>query len=175
MDKLDVHVNNGVIADTINGPVDITVKENIKINSAIEKLLDGLFDIVEEASFTQPSFNKFKLEQKIRYNQISRYKNFIEDYLNAKSIIRGKLNILQDIDESISIKIIQYVQKKFRDVFNEDLTADNLVKNLINEILGDLKEHSVVDLEEIEVGTDYLVFYVFSECKIFDKPPEGFN
>ena len=170
-----VNQNTGVVAETINGDVDITVKKNIRINSAIENLLEGLFNVVEDPSFSPPSFNKFELEKKIKYNQIERYRNFIEDYLNAKNIIRSKLNTLQNIDESITLKIIQYVQKKFRDIFNAELTSDGMINKLIKVILNDLKEHSTIALEEIEVGADYLVFYVFSECKIFDIPPAGFE
>lgn len=140
------------------------------IQSNMAKLLQGISEMVDNVEPMLPDTIAFDLLKKVEYNQITLYKDHFDFYVENKSLVDSKLKILVEYgDIQCREKIVRYVRNKWANIQNTG-TADDRINALVKVLEIDLKQHSDLNVEDIS-HIPHVVFYVFSECKIFDKPP----
>ena len=70
--------------------------------------------------------------------------------------------------------IIEHIKSVYRDIrrTNADDTADEIVSKMRKNLEEDLNNCNALLKREEQLAVQYVIFYVFKECKIFNKPPE---
>lgn len=150
-------------------------------DSAIEKVVSGLYDITgnQELSFTPPDTQTYTVHDKILHNKLETYRQFYDQFTDVYPLVQHKINIASTSDLSFRIKVIRYVQGVHRKTvmalqpatLNGQGAPDWIIEKMSCEIQQDLQNCGAsITLEELQ-AVDYVIFYVFAECKIFDKPP----
>lgn len=172
--------NNQQALGDINN-LTIAFPPNAQRESAIEKVLAGLYSLTEnqDLSFTPPDTQTYTIHDKILYNKLKTYQDFYDDFSEIYPLIAHKINIASSSDPVFRLKVIRYIQGIFRNTaiaLNlEDSDAppppDKIIQEMSLSVKRELKDcNSLLDLDELN-AIDYVIFYVFAECKIFDKPP----
>ena len=139
------------------------------VDSRIANLLQGISRMVKVVVPSELDVLPFDLLKKVGHNDIQVYKDHFDIYMENKGLIEAKLNILAEYEPLSREQIIQYVRNKWI-TLRSSLLPDERIENLVERIRQDLLDHSTLELEDI-AHIPHIVFFVFSECKIFDKPP----
>lgn len=120
----------------------------------------------------------FKINEKIHYNKIVRYRNFIDDY----KIYYGKLDkIYKEMDQFGSKKerLFRIIRHTYLQVKSDYESGSGNIKDtdeIIEEVEKVLLEkvnftETTLSKEDVEVAVVILVVDAFIRCKILEKPP----
>lgn len=152
----------------------IQLSQKLHRPSAIERVISGLYDITEHQSlpFTPPDTQPYTIHDKIEHNKLSYYSRFYGELKENYPLVNHQIESATSSDPSFTLKVIEYVKGVYREVVStNDDNPDGIIKNMAREIQKDLQDcGSNVSLEEIK-AVEHVIFYVFAQCKIFDKPP----
>ncbi len=145
------------------------VVEATKHNSAIENILLGISKFTADIKYEKPDTIDYTIEDKINHNKLKKYKAFFDDYMDNYNIVKNKINIFEEQDITFEKRLISHIKNKYIIHYDKNSSSDDILHKIISNIEMELKNHSNLDLEDIS-GIHYVVFYVFAECKIFEKP-----
>lgn len=186
MGKLIDHANTQNIEGdnnfmTQSGNINPTIINNYTgilshcVPSAIEKVLGAAISIAESSAsikFEPLDTKPFDLTNKIDYNEIAQFKEHLEDLLTTRTQIKKIIDELSETDVGIQEKLIKYVKDTYISSCNKEGTkSDAIIESMRESIRKDLQER-FSDLDGMAYIRD-IIFYVFAECRIFKKPPEG--
>lgn len=143
----------------------------IKHASNIERVLQGISSFTAKTQPEKPDTDDYTIEDKIDHNRLEKYKKFFNDYMNYYSVVREKISLFEEQDLAFEIKLISHIKNKYMLHIKSNQVSDDLVEKIVLDIEYELKNHSSLELEDIS-SIHYVVFYVFSRCKIFEKPPK---
>jgi hypothetical protein len=143
----------------------------IKNASSIERVLQSISSFTATIQPEKPDTADYTIEDKIDHNRLKKYKKFFDDYMDYYSVVREKISLFEEQDLAFEIKLISHIKNKYMLHFKPNQVSDDLVEKIILDIESELKNHSSLELEDIS-SIHYVVFYVFSRCKIFEKPPK---
>lgn len=138
--------------------------------SAIGNILIGISHFTTEVKYEKPDTADYTIEDKIDHNKLTKYEDFFDEYMDNYSTVKDKINIMCETDLTFEKRLIVHVQNKYMKYHNKGIDADLLTKQIIDDIEIELKNHSALSLEDIS-SLHYVIFYVFAQCKIFEKPP----
>ena len=115
----------------------------------------------------------YTIEQKIDHNNLFLYKKYLPKFQNFSWIIQSQIELLeQNGQPTISNKLYKYIDDKFMHFSLNKLTPDYLVHHICENIKIDLENNKILSITLDDIAyVPYVVFYVFSKCKIFEKPP----
>jgi len=162
--------NNSKVAgrDLIDNSTNYFI-ETTKHESTIANVLTGFLDIITDVKYEKPDTNEYTIEDKIDYNKLKKYKDFFDDYMENYNLVRHKIMIILEDEPSFENKLIFHIKNKFIRWYDTKIDPDEILSNIIDDLEQELKEYSNLSLEDIS-GVQYVVFYVFARCKIFEKP-----
>ncbi len=170
----DVNINNNFI-DNIQKKSAIIAKVIAMLSS---KMVNNVLETID-ASVTPA------IEEKIEYNNLVKYKPFIEKYVSYGGIIESICNGL-DVDKPNSkTRMFEYIHSLYLlergelylknaesvDVVknNSDYIIDHIylkLRSSLNECLG----LDGIEEEDIHLGVTVLIVLAFIECKILERP-----
>lgn len=149
-------------------------------NSAIERVLYGIYDLTSEnrTSFLPPDTETYTIPDKIEHNKLVEYKERYSHYADFYQYVRARIDAASDSDPSIRVQIIRYVstiymrsKRKLKSTL-ESVEPDHIINEMVEHITNELNDcRADLTLDELTAVGD-VIFYVFAECKIFDKPPK---
>lgn len=141
--------------------------------SSIHKIIEGISDIEHSVEVKDLDVLPYTIERKIDHNNLLFYKKYLSKFQSFAWIIQSQIELLeQNGQPTISNKLYKYVDDKFMSFFLAQLTPDYLVHHICEDIKKDLEKNKVLSITLDDIAyVPYVVFYVFSKCKIFDKPP----
>lgn len=141
--------------------------------SSIHKILEGISDIEHGIELKELDILPYTIEQKIDYNSLLFYQKYLSKFQSFAWIIQSQIELLeQNGQPTISNKLYKYVDDKFMNLVLKQLTPDYLVHQICEDIKSDLEKNKILSITLDDIAyVPYVVFYVFSKCKIFDKPP----
>lgn len=146
--------------------------ESIKHESAIGNILMGLSQFTTDIEYERPDTLEYTIEEKIDYNDLSKYQEFFDDYMENYNLVKNKITVINDEDLTFEKRLITYIKNKYIKHYAKDIDSNVLLDKIIHDIELELKSHSDLLLEDIS-STHYIVFYVFAQCKIYKKPPRS--
>lgn len=138
--------------------------------------------IFENLSTNEP-INAPNTEEKILYNNVIRFKDFIKEY----SIYQGKLNKLyEEIEKQGSTKkefVLQNIKNiylkeksKYKGIDEIRANADNIIENIMNHLwkIIENSNNRILDLqiEAIEISLLIILVDAFMRCNILEEPPK---
>ncbi|WP_180061086.1 hypothetical protein [Acinetobacter sp. YH12124] len=142
--------------------------------SSIQRLLEGIADLETLDSVAEPDTLPYTIEDKIKHNKLIEYLEDIDELIDWKYNISKRLSFLElNGFPGTQDKVISFVRRKWRKFkFEFPDNPDQIISAICNDIESELKQviNSKLNHEDISYTT-YVVFYVFAECKIFEKPP----
>lgn len=173
----DISGNNNIQAggDVINN---ITYYQNtdVDILSAIEKVLSGIYKNAQNGEEFIPIDTKsYTIENKINFNEIS-YFDPLEDFREGYYYVKNQIKILSEVDPACETSITQHIKHYYRKIRrqNTNCSADKIIEKVCSEIETALiGKNTRLALEE-QKAVEFVVFYIFAECKIFNKPPSDY-
>lgn len=142
--------------------------------SNIQRLLEGIADLEILECVAEPDTLPYTIEDKIKHNKLLDYLDDLDEYIDWKYNISQRLSFLElNGFPGTQDKIISFVRrkwKKFRSEFPNN--PDQIIYAICKDIESELSQviNSQLNHEDISCTT-YVIFYVFAECKIFEKPP----
>ncbi|WP_180052628.1 MULTISPECIES: ABC-three component system protein [unclassified Acinetobacter] len=165
----------------LNGDGDIILnkvpepKESIMFNLLTNiALMIANNDIKVEKPDNQP----YEITDKIIFNEIKSYHDFQENYDDGMCIIEQRLRSIEDNDMgSIKPQIFRYVNSIFRRVKRTfpQYSSDQIIEQIEQKITEELKEYYKYTLSPEDLShVEFVVYYVFAACKIFEKPSPQF-
>ncbi|MBY0118354.1 hypothetical protein [Paenibacillus xylanexedens] len=190
--------NNGVIVGENHGEITIvhTTKQS-KFSSLIPLVVQELAELVNIPDEEMERIYKidsielvsYNIPQKIEYNRVIEYRDFINDYSVYGSICDEAFNIIDNNHPGIKRKILnsismlykkykgQLLRKNYKEGINElDIIKDNS-DEIIDQVKEELKSRIFEDvngdgivIEDIEESLIRILCYAFVECKILEKP-----
>lgn len=152
---------------------------NIKIEtlivreSTIENILKDIYKIAsKKISPKEPDTKPYTIIQKIGFNHLTIYKESYDTLMDMKDVIVRKIEVITETDPAAKEKIINYVTTFYENLYYSEnkLSSNDIVIRLINNIKSELEQCAKhLSLDELHC-IKYVVFFVFTECKIFKKP-----
>lgn len=122
----------------------------------------------------KPDNQPYEITDKIIFNDIKLYLEFQESYDDGMCIIEQRLRSIEDNSSgSIKPQIFRYVNTIFRKVKRTfpDSSPDHIVEKIELIITEELKEYYKHTLPPEDLShVEFVVYYVFAACKIFEKP-----
>lgn len=148
----------------------ITQLPRDKKTSVIQLILEGILELDIELQSTVLDTAGYTIQNKINHNNITCYRDAFELYMQESLLIRDRLNFLDNNKEATSS---QRLYKFVKRVYMKHCGQSNPDKRIIcicDEIKDDLIKSTNISDEELAL-IPVIVFYVFSKCHIFEKPP----
>lgn len=146
--------------------------ESVKHESAISNILMGLSQFTTDIEYEKPDTLEYTIEEKIDYNDLSKYQDFFDDYMENYNLVKNKISIINDEDLTFEKRLITYIKNKYMKHYIKNIDSNLLLDKIVLDIEFELKTYSELLLEDIS-STHYIVFYVFAQCKIYKKPPRS--
>jgi hypothetical protein len=172
-------INSGVIADTINGDIYLAPPKNLP--TLLPLLIQNISEkiIMTDLDTSKSSIPKvYKIDDKIEYNKVVKYKFLIDAYGSYYHICNDTLNLLNKQKPNykkrvfLSIRAIYLTLKSSYTVpFDSgiaDLIIEQVKDKLYDRITGNLLKGLAA--EDIDYAILAFVCYLFAECKILENP-----
>ena len=170
------------------------IKGKINHSEMITRHSTILADVIKKISSTDidntdknDSTTPFKIEEKIEYNKVIKYKNIIEEY----RIYQGKINSIYSEIESQGSSHKIYLLKKIKTIYfiakgkvlkeNNSINnirnyADTLIEEVKNSLWKIWEESKNIDenlqWEVIEFCLDIIIVDAFIRCNILEQPKD---
>jgi len=164
--------DGNIIADEVHLHSTSEIKKDV-----MYKLLSNINDLSAKSNKVDPlDLTPYTREIKICYNNISIYKKHYDYFQDGSFIIQNQIedfeeNYLADFEKNI----FRYIQGKYIEISSDEVSSDVIIKLLKSNITAELKQYYGSELSPEElVYVDFVIYYVFVRCKIFDKPPEDY-
>ena len=126
----------------------------------------------------RPDNQPYEITDKITFNEIKSYSDFQESYDDGMCIIEQRLRSIEDnAMGSIKPQIFRYVNSIFRKVKRTfpQHSSDQIIEQIEQKITEELKEYYKYTLSPEDLShVEFVVYYVFAACKIFEKPSSQF-
>lgn len=126
----------------------------------------------------RPDNQPYEITDKITFNEIKSYSDFQESYDDGMCIIEQRLRSIEDnAMGSIKPQIFRYVNSIFRKVKRTfpQYSSDQIIEQIEQKITEELKEYYKYTLSPEDLShVEFVVYYVFAACKIFEKPSSQF-
>ncbi|WP_263577001.1 ABC-three component system protein [Acinetobacter pseudolwoffii] len=126
----------------------------------------------------RPDNQPYEITDKIIFNEIKSYSDFQESYDDGMCIIEQRLRSIEDnAMGSIKPQIFRYVNSIFRKVKRTfpQHSSDQIIEQIEQKITEELKEYYKYTLSPEDLShVEFVVYYVFAACKIFEKPSSQF-
>ena len=170
------------------------IKDKINPSAMITRYSTILADVIKKISSadnenrdTSYSATPFKIEEKIEYNNVIKYKNIIEEY----RIYQGKINSIYSEIESQGSSHKIYLLKKIKTIYfiakvkvlkeNNSINnirnyADTLIDEVKNSLWNIWEKSENIDenlqWEVIEFCLDIIIVDAFIRCNILEQPKD---
>lgn len=175
--------NNNTDVDGNNNQINIAKRDvnffgtslaTVPRASNIQRLLEGVAELEVLECISELDTLPYTIEDKIKHNKLIDYLDDIDEYRDWNYTIAQRLQYLElNGFPETGNKVISFVKrkwKKIRVIFPD--TPDQIIASICNEIESELSKVVNQELNHEDIScTMYVVFYVFAECKIFEKPP----
>ncbi len=147
------------------------------ISSAIETVLSGIYNIVinDELKYKKPDTQPYSIEEKIEFNELNFFQDQLDDFMLSYPQVVSQINAGSANDAYFRTKILRYISLKFNKIKStkKTISNDELIVELNGEIENELKFMNAQLNGDEYSAIFYVIFYVFTECKIFKKPNKG--
>lgn len=139
--------------------------------SIIQEVLEGIIELSDhDIEATEPDIRPYTIQEKIDYNEIVAYKESYEFYMSDRHIIAHRLKSLENGKNPLASKrLYKFVQRIYSKHCHHK-NPDIRIKCVNEEIESNLRRIEGISLDDMAVVAS-IVFYVFSKCHIFHKPP----
>ena len=67
--------------------------ESVKHESAISNILMGLSQFTTDIEYEKPDTLEYTIEEKIDYNDLSKYQDFFDDYMENYNLVKNKITL----------------------------------------------------------------------------------
>lgn len=138
--------------------------------SIIQEVLRGVVDLDTDIEVTELDVKSFSIEEKIDYNEIVTYKEAYEIYMEDRVLIDQRLNFLEKNENALAGKKLYGFIKRIYAKHCSLEDPDMRIQCMCHEIKSDLSVHPDMNTDEIAL-IPAIIFYVFTKCHIFKKPP----
>ena len=182
--------NSGIMVAENYGDINVKINKAIKIPSLIANLVKLLGDTyLDEEIEDINDFRAYKINEKIEYNCVIKYKPIIEKFSIYYSVCENHLNVYDNLHVQGKTKILRCVNLKYLNVKGEILRQNKESKQseieiikensdeIIDKVVSNIKETIIasgefdsITIEEIELGLACFICFCFMECEILEKP-----
>lgn len=164
---------HALINKYLNPTILFPLPEQDLTSSTIHKLLNGISKLKPIVQPKLPDTTPYTTEAKVSHNNIYQYLKHFDRFQKFAWNIQAQIDYLEENSApGVAEQLFNYVEQIWMDVsFNED-NPDIIIKKICNEIKDELTKttSNILTLEDIRY-IPFMVFFVFSKCKIFEKPP----
>ena len=151
------------------------------LNMVISAISEIELDAEEENS--SPNMEAFKIEEKIKHNDIKRNKALIDEYKVFYTKVNSLYQVLEEQGSFKKENLLRniksiYVQIKGKYIGNEANpigiirdNADNIIEDVQDKLLIIAEEKNSNFSEDISFGISIIMVDAFMRCKILEEPP----
>lgn len=160
------------VADTINNQTIIKVSQMpiTKKSSIIQEVIEGILDLNIDLHPIELDTADYTIHDKIDHNKIEAYKVAFDLFMQESYLIEQRLRFLDSNKSATSSQRLYHFVKRVYMKYCGQADPDTRILCICNEIKNDLNEYPNISNED-EALVPIVVFYVFSKCHIFEKPP----
>lgn len=141
-----------------------------KKKSIIHEVIEGILEIQTATSPTLPDTKDYDIRDKIDHNKIRSYKQAYDMYIQQSYLIDDRLSFLNKNKHPMSSQRLYTFVKNIYLKHCDKADPDQRIHCICEEIKGDLSNDPDISIEDSSF-IPIVVFYVFSKCHIFEKPP----
>lgn len=159
------------IKKELGGEVDI-----VKLDSNLAKIINILASEKWDDSTEANALNKFEIDRKIVYNDLSEANKLIEEYCLYYGKVDSKYSEFDSMGSNKSVSVLATFKREYLKV-DKCENADKVFFTVIDVIKNKILESAnyiQIPIDELELCVDILTVDAFIRCKIF-KNPEGYN
>lgn len=159
-------------ANVINNDNSIYILSQVsqaKKMSVIQLILDGILELDIELQPIVLDTTDYTILEKIDHNDITSYRVAFDFYIRESFLIEYRLRFLDNNKEPTSSQRLYNFVKRIYMKHCGQANPDDRIICICNEIKDDLISTNISN-EELAL-IPVIVFYVFSKCHIFEKPP----
>lgn len=138
--------------------------------SIIQEVLEGILDLDIELQPIVLDTTDYTIIDKIDHNKIKCYKVALDFYMQDSFLIEQRLNFLNTQKQATSSQRLYAFVKRIYMKHCSQADPDQRITDICNEIKNDLIKYPNISDEDTAL-VPIIVFYVFSKCHIFEKPP----
>lgn len=141
--------------------------------STIHRILNGISKLNPVIQAKYPDTLPYTTEAKVQHNNILQYIKHFNSFQRFAWSIQLQLDFLEaNTIPGITEQLYNYVEQVWIELSFDEDNPDLLVKKICNKINDELKINDSIFLTVDDIRyIPYVVFFVFSKCKIFEKPP----
>ncbi|MFT4451334.1 hypothetical protein [Parvimonas sp. G1425] len=183
--------NRGIIVGQNSGTINLSMQSVCKLSSLIANLVKEFGEMCNEMDYNvnEDNLQEYKLDIKLDYNSVVKYKEIIKEFSAYYSICEDCLNVYDNSNIGSKAKILKcihlwYLEEKGEILSKKKQTGEidiDVVKHNSDEIINKvmIKIRKVVEespefgnlyREDIEIGIVCFTCFCFMECKILERP-----
>lgn len=178
-----------------NGTINYSLESKAKAISILSPVIKELSEEAYNNSVQENDLIPFSIDEKIKYNIVSKYKLIFDKYkiyyylcenilkkISDNSRKYSKEKLLNNINDLYYETIGEFIYNKQKlknsfieiseiDLIREDKIADEIIEKI--KIKLNLKLEDTILEEDKDLGLNIVLCYAFMECKILEKPKKG--
>ncbi|WP_139853268.1 hypothetical protein [Acinetobacter pullicarnis] len=145
-------------------PLDESKKEGI-----LQTIIVNLIELVVPTTVDELDVQPYEIEKKIDFNNLTYYKEPFDFYMDNKQLIQYRLDhLVNNSDPLATEKLFKVIRLSyFKHLKCND--SNEIIRCMEDELSQSLLKIDPSNFENI-MYIPSIIFYVFSECKIFKKP-----
>lgn len=146
-------------------------------SSFLKELIIRFSNGIEEVEYSFWNGNHSSVEGKIDYNELDEFKeDILDEYPQYYETINSTLIVLLEQNSLAKKSLFERVKRHYRLCKKKSNDKNIVMSQLISSLCDDYTErdYSIEDNVKLDICTyciKQIIFFVFVECKIFDKPP----
>lgn len=188
---------NGGLGSTNNQHIDNRVinyasPDVIRSPSIIAKLIHILAEEPLDGAMARDDYRAFEIEDKLVHNNVQVYRELINQYFEYVLIVDSAYDIIVEDKPLGRDKVLRNINNVYlrqvgelcakSEIINPDTeerlalireNSDNIIKHVIDHVKQICLRSAgieTLDIEDIDMHSQYIVFHAFVECKVLEKP-----
>ena len=150
---------------TVTSPLNEAKKANI-----IQEIIEDIIELAVSFEVTEPDVKVYDIEQKVDYNKITRYKESFDFFMGNRQVIQSRIDVLESISNPLATRKLFTVISNIYHKYTHIRDPDEIIHSMQSELTTSLMAIDPTNYDNISFVPS-VIFYVFSECQIFKKPP----
>lgn len=162
--------NGNFSQQTANSITNINLMPKARKRSVVYDVLKGILELETEAHPSRLDTEQYTIVGKIDHNNIIVYREALDLYIQESQLIEQRLRFLSNNkDPTAPQKLYNYIKRVYMRHCGT-INPDERIECICSEIEEKLSSLSDISIDETAF-IPVIVFYVFSKCHIFEKPP----
>lgn len=158
----------------VGGDLNLVVPKSHALPTSVVKVILKLDEVLDQPNFPRGNnCDPSDIAEKLTYNDVTAFRQFIEEYGSYGYAVEGAYSALQNSDPQIASRVSRYVRSLYIDIAAETPRpgSDAILRRLVDTLRERVGAVADVPAEQVDPCCSMLVAHAFVNCRVLERVP----